>query len=546
MKVRLFFIQLIVTVILTASAMPSEIRYNLIDLGEGEAYGINNSGQVVGISGGCPVMFDYTGVGNICLGDEGIAYSINESGQIVGKCGDYATLFDPTGQGGNIDIAQGVAYSINDNGQIVGYGYTDPGKKEAVIFDPDYMGYNVTFLGHTLMDGSAAYSINNHCQIVGYANILMHPWGAMLFDPNGGDNNIFLAPQKVSGQWTFSSACSVNDNGQIVGYSGGQGRIFIINPVSAGSSDSFQNEFNIMSTTSQSSFDVTPSLDSNSIIASAVFDTNFIMIDPNRMLPPIIDFNSFFPPIFDPNSIIWPPALYSHATLFDPNGDGNNIDLGTLSEGGASHARSINEKGQIVGYADASYDETHAALFDSTGDGNNIALNELIDPALGWTLTIANCINDNGWIVGQMSNLAGDEHAFLLVPIPSTMIEAEIEINPKTINLQSKGNWITCHIWLPDGYSVADIDSDSVFLGGKVEAERIWLKENQQCVLTRFNRSDVCQMFVELGHSGEVELKVDGYLTDGTRFEGTDKIDVINKGPTNNQKPNDNHPLKKF
>jgi probable HAF family extracellular repeat protein len=108
------------------------------------------------------------------------------------------------------------------------------------------------------------------------------------------------------------------------------------------------------------------------------------------------------------------------ATLFDPSGGGNNIYLGTLG-GQWSWAYSINNKGQIVGYALNSNWESWATLFDPTGGGNNIDLNTLIDPVYGWTLQYAYSINDQGWIVGQGINPSGDSHAFLLVPEPATI-----------------------------------------------------------------------------------------------------------------------------
>jgi hypothetical protein len=43
-------------------------------------------------------------------------------------------------------------------------------------------------------------------------------------------------------------------------------------------------------------------------------------------------------------------------------------------------------------------------------------------------------------------------------------IPATVDIDPDTLNLKSKGKWITCYIELPDGYSVEDIDIDSVTL----------------------------------------------------------------------------------
>jgi len=108
----------------------------------------------------------------------------------------------------------------------------------------------------------------------------------------------------------------------------------------------------------------------------------------------------------------------SHATLFDYTGSGNNVDLGTLLGGGYSVAYSINNNGQIVGESEFEYGEYHATLFDYTGSGNNLDLNNLIDPALGWNLRKAECINDNGWIVGSGYNASGQYHVYLLTPVP--------------------------------------------------------------------------------------------------------------------------------
>jgi probable HAF family extracellular repeat protein len=113
-------------------------------------------------------------------------------------------------------------------------------------------------------------------------------------------------------------------------------------------------------------------------------------------------------------------SRYARATLFDPTGGGNNIDLGTLG-GGYSSALSINDLGQIVGWSQDSSRNERAALFDPIGGGNNIDLNTLIDPSLGWTLTIAYSINNNGWIVGSGINPDGYTRAYLLIPEPATL-----------------------------------------------------------------------------------------------------------------------------
>ena len=59
--------------------------------------------------------------------------------------------------------------------------------------------------------------------------------------------------------------------------------------------------------------------------------------------------------------------------------------------------------------------EYHAFLFNGT---TMTDLNTLINPISGWTLVEAQDINDIGQIVGYGFNSGGQEHAFLLTPVP--------------------------------------------------------------------------------------------------------------------------------
>jgi len=108
--------------------------------------------------------------------------------------------------------------------------------------------------------------------------------------------------------------------------------------------------------------------------------------------------------------------------------------------------------------------------------------------------------------------------------IPS--IAADVKIVPRTINLASEGRWITSYIWLPEDYDVADIDPKSIKLNDEIQPEQLWVDEEQQIAIVKFDREDV-QSIINIG---EVDLTITGRLTDGTVFEGTDIIRVINRG----------------
>ncbi|NVM56921.1 MAG: hypothetical protein HWN51_02210, partial [Desulfobacterales bacterium] len=91
-------------------------------------------------------------------------------------------------------------------------------------------------------------------------------------------------------------------------------------------------------------------------------------------------------------------------------------------------------------------------------------------------------------------------------------IPTEIRIVPRTINLASKGKWITCYVWLPEEYNVARIDPNSVLLEGEIKPEEFSVDQQKQVAVLRFSREDVQAIL----NVGDVELTISGQLTDGT------------------------------
>jgi uncharacterized membrane protein len=423
-------------------------------------------------------------------------HSINNKGQIVGQVRNVshyaprAILFDNSGAGNNIELGAlgddySVASSINNEGQVVGLTikYKDLLSPYATVFDTSGAGNN-TPIGTE----SFAYSNNDDGQIIG--GIVLHQDAsvypvemAVLFDSTGGDEHIILGT--LDG-YEMSLAFSINNNSQIVGVS-------------------FTNLIHLYDPRA-TLFDTTGKGNNIDLGSLGEICSNAVSNNDNGQ---IVGFT------YDVNRT-------RYATLFDPTGSGANINLGTLEGWVDSQAFSINNLGQIVGRAHDDYHNYCAVLFDVSGNGNNIDLNTLIDPNLGWILQSAEGINDNGWIVGHGINPDGNTHAFLLIP----KIEVEVEITPRTLNLSNSGKWISCHIWLPEEYDVADVNTNSISLEGQITAAQVWGNEEEQVVMTKFSRADVQDIL----EAGEVELIISGELIDGARFEGKDTIRVIDKG----------------
>ncbi|MGA2093712.1 MAG: DUF3466 family protein [Sedimentisphaerales bacterium] len=314
----------------------------------------------------------------------GLAHSINNNGQIIGSTKmdgtGYPILFDPTGGKANINISPiisgtrqtGVAYSINNNGQIVGYISTSVTSTSAYLFDSTGSGG-----GTNLGDGSSAAAINDNGWIVGYGShaLRFRPLPAVDLGTLGGYG---------------SSAYAVNDNGRIVGWAYNKSQIYqacLFDSIAGGVNKN-------LGTISGFSESMAESINNLNQIVGCAFN-----ISPN-------------------------PSNIMSAVLFNSASGGANINLGALDDYyNHSIARSINDNGQIVGDAFYGPDMVNfpcrAVLFDPTGQGNNTDLNTLIDSS--WTLRHAYGINNNGWIVGEMTN-GSDTHAFLLTPEPASVL----------------------------------------------------------------------------------------------------------------------------
>ncbi|MEM3773463.1 MAG: NosD domain-containing protein [Candidatus Bathyarchaeia archaeon] len=120
-------------------------------------------------------------------------------------------------------------------------------------------------------------------------------------------------------------------------------------------------------------------------------------------------------------------------------------------------------------------------------------------------------------------------------------ITAKVNIEPKTLNLRSRGRWITGYIELPEGYNVADINVSSIMLNNTIPAQpkpkAVGDYDNDSIpdLMVKFDKAEVISYILTNVNMTElieerfmtITLTITGYLNDGTPFQGSTKIKII-------------------
>jgi len=141
-------------------------------------------------------------------------------------------------------------------------------------------------------------------------------------------------------------------------------------------------------------------------------------------------------------------------------------------------------------------------------------------------------IGDTPYVIGE-----NNRDNYPLMKPWSPAIIATIDLDPDTLNLKSKGRWITCYIELPEGYDVSDIDRATILLNDTIPVDPFWVDKPLESVIgdydndtapdfmVKFNRAVVIEyLFYQNITYGNVTLRVTGDLYDGTLFERSDMI----------------------
>jgi len=114
---------------------------------------------------------------------------------------------------------------------------------------------------------------------------------------------------------------------------------------------------------------------------------------------------------------------------------------------------------------------------------------------------------------------------------------ASIDIAPDTLNLRSRGRWITGYIELPEGYDVGDIDVSSIMLNDTIPAELSLVAvgdydiDGVSDLMVKFNGASVISYIIgAIGYPdgfATVTLTITGKLNNGIPFEGSDTAKIM-------------------
>jgi hypothetical protein len=101
-------------------------------------------------------------------------------------------------------------------------------------------------------------------------------------------------------------------------------------------------------------------------------------------------------------------------------------------------------------------------------------------------------------------------------------IPVDFVLDPRTLNLDSKGKWVTAYLTFPEDHGPGDVDIDSILLQEELKVEKHDI--DGDTLILKFSRKDLQKL---LQPGDEVVIEITGEFNDGLAFYGTTTIRVI-------------------
>ena len=127
-------------------------------------------------------------------------------------------------------------------------------------------------------------------------------------------------------------------------------------------------------------------------------------------------------------------------------------------------------------------------------------------------------LDGNPRIIGDAVDMGAYEASY---------IEAEMNFTPKTLNCNSRGNWVKAHIALPDGFLPEDVDVNEPVWAEPIDLQSEYIKllgSNPVKLEIAFNRETFCDAITE---PSRLEVTIIGSLTTDQNFYATYSIKII-------------------
>jgi hypothetical protein len=224
---------------------------------------------------------------------------------------------------------------------------------------------------------------------------------------------------------------------------------------------------------------------------------------------------------------------YAHISYYDGTNDDLKYAMWTGIAWNIEIVDSAGDVGLYPSLALDSNDDPHISYLDLTNDDLKYAKwdgsgwnNETVDSAgdVGWYSSLVLDSNDDPHVSYDDWANSDLKYATKAELAPATR-SITLDIDPDTLNLKSKGRWITAYLTTENAYA-DDIDTLSLLLNDVIRPEW-WDIQNNTTLMIKFDRAAV-QAIVPVSDS--VDIKVTGQWTNGESFEVHDMIRVINPG----------------